>query len=325
MAELRLPSRIIKAILISCAARQLFLSPAQSLLVETPSSAKRLSALTCLIVSAFFFAAPVSAQKDKKNTPPAPTMKRSTLRHEVRRLSYGGTVTLSAAPAGSIIIEGWSRNEVEVSAEIELEASTAEDLDRLLMVNNFIVDEDANHIRILTTGSHDKVFMKRVAKNFPKSLLGLPWKIDYRIKVPAITDLTIDAGNGPIKLSGVEGAIRLNALMSIADLTLTGGIVSATVQSGAINVAIPARGWHGLGADIKLASGKLNVDLLPGFNADIDAQVMRAGEIKSTYANLEPRERNSITPRSVRARRHRRGHVDVHGWGRHDRNQARKH
>jgi hypothetical protein len=42
--------------------------------------------------------------------------------------------------------------------------------------------------------------------------------------------------------------------------------------------------------------------LLPGFNADIDAQVMRAGEIKSTYANLEPRERNSITPRSVRAR-----------------------
>ncbi|MEK6335401.1 MAG: hypothetical protein AABM67_10665 [Acidobacteriota bacterium] len=229
-------------------------------------------------------------------------MKRSTLRHEVRRLSYGGTVTLSAAPAGSIIIEGWSRNEVEVSAEIELQASTAEDLDRLLMVNNFIVDEDANHIRILTTGSHDKVFMKRVAKDFPKSLLGLPWKIDYRIKVPAVTDLAIDAGNGPIKLSGVEGAIRLNALISVADLTLTGGIVSATVQSGAINVAIPARGWHGLGADIKLASGKLNVDLLPGFNADIDAQVMRAGEIKNTYANLEPRERNSITSRSMRAR-----------------------
>lgn len=229
-------------------------------------------------------------------------IKRSTMRHEVRRLAFGGTVTLSAAPAGSITVEGWSRSEVDVTAEIELQAASAEDLDRLLVVNNFAVDEDANHVRILTTGSHDKKFMKRVAKDFPKSLLGLPWKIDYQIKIPAMTDLEINAGNGPIRLSGVEGAIRLNALASVADLTLTGGTVSATVQSGAINVIIPARGWHGLGADIKLATGNLNVELLPGFNADIDALVMRAGEIKNTYANLEPRELNSITTRSMRAR-----------------------
>ena len=229
-------------------------------------------------------------------------IKRSTMRHETRRLAYGGTVTISGAPTGSIIIEGWQRSEVDVTAEIELQAGSTEALDRLLVVNNFAVDEDANHVRIVTTGTHDKKFMKRVARDFPKTLLGLPWKIDYHIKVPAITDLEIDAGNGPIKLSGVEGAIRLNALQSVADLTLTGATVSVTVQSGAINITIPARGWHGLGADIKLARGNLNVELLPGFNADIDAEVMRAGEIKNTYANLEPRERNSITPRSMRAR-----------------------
>ena len=228
-------------------------------------------------------------------------MKRSTLRHEVRKLAYGGTLTLSTAPAGSITIEGWQRSEVDVTAEIELQAGSAQDLDRLLAVNNFVVDEDANHVRILATGTHDKKLMKRVAKDFPKSLLGLPWKIDFHIKVPAITDLEIDAGNGPIKLSGVEGAIRLNALQSVADLTLTGGSVLTTVQSGAINVTIPARGWHGLGADIKLAAGNLSVELLPGFNAYIDAQIMRAGEIKTTYAGLEPRERSSFTPRSMQA------------------------
>jgi hypothetical protein len=269
--------------------------------VKTPTSAKRFSLLA--LVSTLFITFPVAAQKDKKNTQPVgPMMKRTTLRYEVRRLAYGGTVTLAAAPAGSITVEGWPRNEVDVTAEIELQAPSAADLDRLLVVNNFVVDEDANHIRILTTGSHDKVFMKRVAKNFPKSLLGLPWKIDFHIKVPAMTDLEIDAGNGPIKLSGVEGAIRLNALGSVADLTFTGGSVSALVQRGAINLAIPAHSWHGLGADIKLASGNLVVDLLSGFSADIDAQVMRAGEIKTTYPNLEPIERNSITPRSVRAR-----------------------
>lgn len=229
-------------------------------------------------------------------------MKRSTLRHEVRRLAYGGTLTLSAAPAGSITIEGWQRSEVDVTAEIELQAGSAQDLDQLLAINNFTVDEDANHVRVLTTGTHDKKLMKRVAKNFPKSLIGLPWKIDFHIKVPALTDLEIDAGNGPIKLSGVEGAIRLNAVQSVADLTLTGGSVSALVQTGAINVIVPARGWHGLGADIKLAAGKMTVELLPGFSADIDAEVLRAGEIKSSYPNLAPLERTSNTPRSMQVR-----------------------
>ena len=89
-----------------------------------------------------------------------------------------------------------------------------------------------------------------MAKDFPKSLLGLPWKIDYHIKVPAMTDLGIDSGNGPIKLSGVEGPIHLNALQSVADLSLTGSDVSVLIQTGTVNVSIPTRAWHGLNAEI---------------------------------------------------------------------------
>jgi hypothetical protein len=65
-------------------------------------------------------------------------------------------------------------------------------------VNGFILDDDTNHIRILTTGTHDKAFMKAVAKKFPKTLLGLPWTVDYKIRVPMSTDLDISAGRGPI-------------------------------------------------------------------------------------------------------------------------------
>jgi len=194
------------------------------------------------------------------------------------------------------------RSEVEVTAEIELQAPTAQDLDRLAPLNNVAIDEDANHIRIITTGTHDKKFLKRVAKDFPKALLGLPWKIDYHIKVPAMTDLAIDSGDGPIKLSGVEGSIRLNALKSDADLSLTGTDVSVLIQTGTVNVSIPARAWRGLGAEVRLASGKLNLELTPGFSADINAEVLRTGEVKSSFPGLEPRERNSITPKSVRAR-----------------------
>jgi hypothetical protein len=246
--------------------------------------------------------APVAAQKDKKSTPSGPLLTRTTTRHENRRLGYAGAVTLVGAPRGSITIEAWQRNEVDISAEVELSAPTAQDLDRLALLNTFAVDEDANHIRIITTGTHDRKLLKRFAKDLPKYLIGLPWKIDYRIKVPAMTDLAIDAGSGPIKLTGVEGTIRLNALESTADLSLTGSDLSMIVQSGTVNFTIPARAWHGLRAEVKVASGNLNVALQPGFSGDIDADVLRTGEIKSSLPGLEPRERNSISARSVRAR-----------------------
>src|SRR6266852_6776833 len=127
------------------------------------------------------------AQQKKTPDPNRPLrLARTTIRHEVRRLAYGGTLTVVGAPAGSITIEGWSRNEVDISAEIQLRADTEPDLDLLAAVNGFVLDEDSNHIRVLSVGTHDKAYM-RTAKKFPKSLLGLPWKIDYRIRVPILT------------------------------------------------------------------------------------------------------------------------------------------
>ena len=259
-----------------------------------------LIALGSLVIIPFLSSYAV-AQKDKKEVPTS-LMTRSTTRHETARLAYGATVTISGAPLGSISIEGWERSEMDVTAMIELQAPTAADLDRLALINSFVIDQDANHIRILTTGTHDREFMKRAAKNFPKNLIGLPWKIDFHIKVPASTDLEIDAGTGPIMLSGVEGALRLNAMSSVANLWLTGGIVSVLIQQGTLNLRIPSRGWRGLGAEFKVAAGNLNIELVPGFSADVNASVLRFGQIKNSFQDLRPREGGPATDRLLRAR-----------------------
>ena len=254
-----------------------------------------------LIFLLFIFSVPAAAQKDKKQ-PTGPLVKRTTTRHETARLQYGGTVTLSAAPTGSVVIEGWDRSEVDVTATIELQAPTAADLDRLAVVNNFAFDVDMNHIRIITTGTHDRSFMKRAAKGFPKALNALPWKIDYVVKMPVMTDLVVDSGVGPVSISGVEGALRLNAVMSDADLSLTGGLVQVLIQKGSMKLRIPARSWHGLGSEFQLGNGVITVELLPGFNADINADVLRTGQVKHMFADLQPASRNSIQPSSIRAR-----------------------
>ena len=227
---------------------------------------------------------------------------RTTRRHESARFSYGGTVTLIGAPRGAVTVEGWNRNEVELTADIEWKAESEADLDQLAKVNNFVFDEDLNHVSILTVGTHDRAFMKRTAKNFPKKLLNLPWKIDYRVRVPANTDLEITAGYGPVTLSGVEGSLRLSATESDTAMTLTGGVVTATITAGNVLFAIPARSWRGGGADIRLATGSLNVELPAGFSGDIDAEILRTGKIVNTYEGLDAREKPGITERTVRAR-----------------------
>jgi len=260
--------------------------------------------LACLltVASTALTPSPTFAQKDKKPEAPQADLKRTITRHEAHRLPFGGTLTIVGAPAGSIIIEGWDRNEIDVAAEIELHGPSNSDLDLLATVNNFAVDVDTNHVRIITSGTHDKKYMRQVARKFPKNLFGLPWKIDFHIKVPALTDLEIDSGVDPMKIAGVEGAMRLTALQSDAELSLTGGYVSVIIQRGAVSVTVPARSWHGLGMTLQLAGGTLDVSMAPGFSGDIDATVLRAGEIKNSYPGLEPREGNVANPRLLEGR-----------------------
>lgn len=266
--------------------------------------------LFCCCLAALSYAQGTSTtsaqQKDKKDVAreqaAAPLLTRTTARHETRRFGYGGTLTLLGPPNGSITIEAWQRNEVDITAEIELRASTEEELTQLATVNSFVIDEEINHLRILTTGTHDKSFMKRAAKNFPKKLLGLPWKIDYRVRVPAYTDLEISAGNGPLTLNGVEGNIRIMAVESNANLTLAGGHVTATVTRGSVNVRLTSRSWRGAGAEIRLASGDMTVELPAGLSLDINADVLRTGQIENSYAGLEARDRATLTTRSIRGR-----------------------
>src|SRR5215216_5321418 len=141
---------------------------------------------------------PKEEKKSEKSTQfqPASLLKRTTTRRELKRLGYGGSVTIDGAPEGSVTVEAWQRSEVEVTAEVEQSADTEENLTRLAALNTFAVDEDANHVRVTTVGLYDRKYAKRAAKGLPKHLPAMPWRIDYRLKVPAACDVEINAGRG---------------------------------------------------------------------------------------------------------------------------------
>ncbi len=247
-----------------------------------------------------------AAKKSASSASPTPTpqlLKRTTSRTETRRLGYGSSVTIYGAPQGSVTVEAWERSEVEITADVELQANTEEELTRLAAVNGFVVDEDYNHVRVVTTGTHDRKHVKRVARDLPKHLLAMPWKIDYKIKVPAAVDLEMYAGKGALVINGVEGSIRLYAPTSAgATFTLAGGDVEATLGTGPVNIRVPTRSWRGRGMNLRVVSGELNVELPAGYSGDIDAQVLHAGRVENTLTGLAPRERTKPTEQSLQAR-----------------------
>ena len=230
-------------------------------------------------------------------------VKRTTYKTETVDFGVGGTVSIVGAPVGAITVEGWQKNEVEVSAEIEIQAENEADLELLSKINGFVLDQDFGHIRIITVGTNDKEYLKRIAKKFPKQLMDKAFKIDFRIKVPAYTDLEINGGHGDLTISKVEGAMKIKVLEGNGNLTLTGGAVDAVFGSGNVDVNIVSRSWRGRSADFQLAGGQLNVVLLPNTNADINASILRTGKIENSIATLKPQPRApKFTEKSMSAR-----------------------
>jgi hypothetical protein len=230
-------------------------------------------------------------------------IKRTTYKNDRLDFGVGGTISLIGAPNGSIRIEGWPNREVEISAEIHVEAASEADLARISKITGFIMDESLGRISIVSVGTHDKKAVKKLDKRFPKKLLGLPFRIDYVLRVPQYTDLVVDGGKGDLRISGVEGTMRLNFLETDANIDLVGGGIQANFGKGSVSILIPSRSWRGRFADVQLVSGTMDLRLPVGLNADFDAAILRTGKIENGFDGFKPRVRKAeFTDRSIAAK-----------------------
>lgn len=230
-------------------------------------------------------------------------LKRTTVKTDKLDFGAGGTVTIQGSPKGSIKVEGWAQREVEITAEITVEAATDADLERLSKVTGFQLDESTGRVGIISLGAHDKKYVKAVDKKFPKHLMGNAYRIDYVLKVPQYTDLQIDGGTGDLRVSNVEGAIKINFIETNAKLDLVGGGVTAVFGKGDVDVSIPTRSWRGRFADIQLAIGTMSLNLPAGLNAEFDATILKSGKIENAFDGFKPRVRKQeFTEKSIAAK-----------------------
>ena len=215
----------------------------------------------------------------------------------------GGTVVVSGAPQGSIKITPSQRNEIEIVANIELQAASEADIQKLAEITGFITTEDLGRTAIETIGTHTKQLLKKAGKKVPKNLANLPFRIDYEIKVPRYCDLEINGGIGDLVVQGVEGSMQINVVDSNAKIELISGAATIAVGKGSADVSLASRGWRGRSANIQLGTGDLTLHLPTNLSADIDAIVTRSGKIENSFPDLKPRDRKvTFTDKSILAK-----------------------
>ncbi|MFN0141413.1 MAG: hypothetical protein ACKVQW_15165 [Pyrinomonadaceae bacterium] len=229
-------------------------------------------------------------------------LKRTTTKTEKIDFGSGGTLTLLGAPNGSIRVKGTNKNEIEITAEIEVQAANEADLALLANVTGFIVDERLGRASIITIGTHNKLADKKLWKKFPQKLAALPFRIDYTVSVPLYSNLEIDGGKGDLSISNIEGAIKINFVDANAKIEVNGDL-DAIIGAGSVDVVFGPRFWRARPASVQMATGELIVQLPPSASAEIDATILKSGTIDNKFAGLTPRNRKlPFTDRSIAAK-----------------------
>jgi DUF4097 and DUF4098 domain-containing protein YvlB len=95
------------------------------------------------------------------------------------------------------------------------------------------------------------------------------WQVSYRVQTPTRTDLELEASNGSVSVSGVNGRIRAessNGSIRFADLA---GDVSGRSSNGSVHVTLSGTRWEGSGLDVRTSNGSAQVEIPDNYNAHL--------------------------------------------------------
>ncbi|MBN1164125.1 MAG: DUF4097 family beta strand repeat protein [Candidatus Krumholzibacteriota bacterium] len=109
---------------------------------------------------------------------------------------------------GSIAVEGWNRDEIEVYAQIKIKAPSKSKAQKILKRIEFEVDSDSGSLYI-------KARIPKIRQDGLFSFFGsnrTTVNITYSVKVPYRTDLNLESVNGRIMVDEVEGEFRLKSV-----------------------------------------------------------------------------------------------------------------
>jgi hypothetical protein len=233
----------------------------------------------------------------------AQVLKRTTTKTDTIPLGAGSTVSIMGAPVGSIKVNVIPGNDIQITAEIEVQAANETDLAGAAVLTGYLTQESLGKLAIISVGRDTRRKFSDAEKKLIKRLAGMPYRIDYTIGVPRYTNVEINAGDGDVTLDGDEGDHRINALNSNVNVTIKGGSLAATLAKGDLNITVPPSRRRGLNIDASVVAGDLSITIPENLSGEIDASILRNGKIINEIPALKVRDRKlPFTEKLVQAR-----------------------
>ncbi len=96
------------------------------------------------------------------------------------------------------------------------------------------------------------------------------WSVSYRIEAPRQTDLDLEAHNGGISVTGIEGILRLRTHNGGLSLAALAGDVEARTRNGGVHVELVGDFWDGAGLDVETRNGGIEIEIPEGYSAELD-------------------------------------------------------
>lgn len=166
-----------------------------------------------------------------------------------------GSLNIDSGRNGGIKVKGENRSDVLVRACVQA-WGISEEAARAI----------AGSIRINTSG---------VVKADGPAEEG--WSVSYEARVPHNTNLKLNAHNGGIGISEVEGNLEFETMNGGVSLMDVAGDVRGRTTNGGVNVALSGNTWKGSGMDVSTTNGGVNLTLPSGYAANIETGTVNGG------------------------------------------------
>ena len=172
-------------------------------------------------------------------------------------------ITIDGQKNGGVRIRGWERDEIFIRVCVQAAGEDAEEARALTAaVRIEMID---GRIRAVTPNENDHSF-----------------GVNYDIRVPVKTDLTIKTHNGGINLSNINGSIIFDLNNGGAIFDKIKGEVRGQTVNGNLTFNLSGDKWEGGGVDTRTNNGSIFIIVPENYSARLETATRRG----NFYVNL---------------------------------------
>lgn len=103
------------------------------------------------------------------------------------------------------------------------------------------------------------------------------YSVSYEIRVPQSTNLKLNAHNGGISISSVDGMLEFETTNGGVNLQDVAGDVVGRTTNGGVNVRLSGNSWKGNGLNVTTSNGGVNLTLPANYAANIETGTVNGG------------------------------------------------